>query len=429
MEISALGVQGWNKTPEWETLADSRKIQSNHPPLQGIKHVIHGCPIYDIPLKNPAEDEKTNTRSILAQNNFTNISLNTLGKQLDRVEKHIKANPLVTIDSTGTTKEMKPKSQKPIFKPFQVSKDGVKNIQQNKSEFVQAIQDQLSRIGTTNSSNTEHVVPDTPQSSNKITTLVNDSDDGSTSNQFRNKKPFVNHVDWQQPIQQVQQQQLQIIPAPDLGIVKPLAQSRFNASSIYDWNIDGMTEYNILSFLQQMTMAANAYKTQNGTQDKTIADLLIAGFSGQLKGWWDNYLADQQKEDILNSIKTDEEGLPILDEQGEPLQDAVATLILTISLNFIGDSSHLKDKNAELLSNLKCKQLSDFQWYKNTFLTRVMLREDSNQPFWKEKFLAGLPTLLGEKVRNKIKENCGKQIIPYSEFTYGQLVKITQQKV
>jgi ATP-dependent protease HslVU (ClpYQ) peptidase subunit len=43
-----------------------------------------------------------------------------------------------------------------------------------------------------------------------------------------------------------------------------------------------MSEYNILNTLQQMIMAANAYKTQTGTSDK-----VIAGFSGQLKGWWD----------------------------------------------------------------------------------------------------------------------------------------------
>jgi hypothetical protein len=42
-----------------------------------------------------------------------------------------------------------------------------------------------------------------------------------------------------------------------------------------------------------------------------------------------------------------------------------------------------------------------------------MLREDSNQPFWKEKFLAGLPILLGEKVRNKIKETFTTKTIPY----------------
>jgi len=29
-----------------------------------------------------------------------------------------------------------------------------------------------------------------------------------------------------------------------------------------------------------MTIAANAYKTQTGTPDKAIAELLIAGFSG-----------------------------------------------------------------------------------------------------------------------------------------------------
>jgi hypothetical protein len=51
-----------------------------------------------------------------------------------------------------------------------------------------------------------------------------------------------------------------------------------------------MSEYNILNTLQQMTMTANAYKTQTGTLDKAIVELLIAGFSGQLKGWWDYHL-------------------------------------------------------------------------------------------------------------------------------------------
>jgi hypothetical protein len=46
-----------------------------------------------------------------------------------------------------------------------------------------------------------------------------------------------------------------------------------------------MSEYNILNTLQQMTMAANAYKTHTGTPDKAIVELLITGFSGQLKGW------------------------------------------------------------------------------------------------------------------------------------------------
>ena len=53
-----------------------------------------------------------------------------------------------------------------------------------------------------------------------------------------------------------------------------------------------MSEYNILNTLQQMTMAANAYKTQTGTLDKVIVELLIASFSGQLKGCWDYHLTE-----------------------------------------------------------------------------------------------------------------------------------------
>jgi len=147
-----------------------------------------------------------------------------------------------------------------------------------------------------------------------------------------------------------------------------------------------------------MIMATNAYKTQIETLDKAIVELLIAGFSSQFKGWWDYYLTETDHLHIINSIQTYEDQSPILDPSRNTIQDVVSTLILTISLYFVGNPSHLKDKNAELLSNLRCKKLNDFQWYKNTFLTRVMLREDSNRHFWKEKFLTGLPILLEEKV-------------------------------
>ena len=58
-----------------------------------------------------------------------------------------------------------------------------------------------------------------------------------------------------------------------------LNQHKYNTSSLYEWNIDGMSEYNFLNTLQQITMATKAYKTQTGTPDKAIAELLIANFS------------------------------------------------------------------------------------------------------------------------------------------------------
>ncbi|ESQ47423.1 hypothetical protein EUTSA_v10028167mg [Eutrema salsugineum] len=173
-------------------------------------------------------------------------------------------------------------------------------------------------------------------------------------------------------------------------------------------------------YKHKMTMTANAYRTQVGNEDRTVAEDNVPIL--------DNYLNNQQRSQILDAVKTDEDNVPILDNFGNSQQDAVATLIIAITLHFIGDPSVLRDKNAELLSNLKCKRLSDFQWYKNTFLTRVLLRQDSNQPFWKEKFFAGLPTLLGEKVRNKIRDSTGTQIIEYDDFTCGELISIVQQE-
>ncbi|KAH9734495.1 hypothetical protein KPL71_017395 [Citrus sinensis] len=271
------------------------------------------------------------------------------------------------------------------------------------------------------------IAPDTPQFS-KIGVLEQDQMSIASSDieAFKDDEPptsKANKIHWELALPTVK-------TPPDLAIdnrPSALNQSRYNASSVYEWNIDGMSEYNILGLLQQMTMAANAYKTQAGTSDRAISEILIAGFTGQLKGWWDHLLTNQQQLDILNSIQVNENGAPILDEFNNPTQDAVATLILTISLHFIGDPSHLRDKNAELLHNLRCRKLSEFQSYKTSFFTRLFLRDNANHITWKEKFLAGLPTLLGEKVRNSIKALYDNRI-PYDEPTYGELVSFVNKE-
>ncbi|ESQ30737.1 hypothetical protein EUTSA_v10012334mg, partial [Eutrema salsugineum] len=372
------------------------------PPQQGIKLELLGTPIEAIPFKRPQDDDKTNIKNIIVQNNFSSTNLGTIGKQLDRIKKSIQNQPITSMDSTSEKKTKKTHIQNfPNFKLY-------------------ALQSQLSKIGIAeNSTPQESDIPDTPTSKAQINTLANESYCSESSEQ--NSTPEINRLGREN------HQDHQIISAPDLGQIQTIEQSRFNSSSVYDWNIDGISEYNILNFLHKMTMAANAYRTQVENEDRTVAELLIAGFSGQLKGWWDNYLNNQQRSETLDAVKTDEDNVPILDNFGNPQQDAVATLVIAITLHFIGDPSVLRDKKAELLSNLKCKRLSDFQWYKNTFLTRVLLRQDSNQPFGKEKFLAGLPTLLREKVRNKIRYSTGTQIVDYDDFTYGELISIVQQ--
>ncbi|KAH9792314.1 hypothetical protein KPL71_004069 [Citrus sinensis] len=420
------------KIPEWKLLDSDRTIESEHPPLRSVT-IDHGEPPVQIrasPYKIPKpNDSEANLSSIIQQNNFCNTNLNTIGKQLTRIENQFQQS---TISVSPSLKPIPSKSyydrklKEPIFKPFQVSKTSQRLVHESKSDFAKAIREQLDRIEAASSSSSKiQIAPDTPQSS-KIGVLEQDQVSIASSDleAFTEEPvPKANKIHWELALPTSKS-------PPDLTIdnrPSALNQARYNASSVYEWNIDGMSEYNILGLLQQMTMAANAYKTQSGTSDKAIAEILIAGFTGQLKGWWDHILTKLQQLDIFNAIQIDENGAPILDEFNNPIQDAVATLILTISLHFIGDPSHLRDNNAELLHNLRCRKLSEFQDYKTTFFTRLFLRDDVNHVTWKEKFLAGLPTLLGEKVRNSIKALYDNRV-PYDELTYGELVSFVNKE-
>ena len=182
-----------------------------------------------------------------------------------------------------------------------------------------------------------------------------------------------------------------------------------------------------MNTLQHMTMVATAYQTSHECSEETIIDILVAGFSGQLKGWWDNYLTNEEKSKIYSAVKTDLNGKVITNDDDKEIPDGVNTLIFTIAQHFIGDPSLWKDRSAELLSNLNCRTLADFRWYRDTFLTRVYTREDSQQPFWKEKFLAGLPRSLGDKVRDKIRSQSANGDIPYENLSYGQLISYVQK--
>jgi hypothetical protein len=66
---------------------------------------------------------------------------------------------------------------------------------------------------------------------------------------------------------------------------KPIIiQNEYNFNSIYELNIDGLVEYQIISLLQQKTMVSNAYKTQTSICDIDISELLVADFTCHLKG-------------------------------------------------------------------------------------------------------------------------------------------------
>ncbi|QHN93462.1 uncharacterized protein DS421_17g592880 [Arachis hypogaea] len=66
------------------------------------------------------------------------------------------------------------------------------------------------------------------------------------------------------------------VSAPDLALEeRELGFVSFNANNVYEWNIDGKTEYNIMSMLQHMTMVGTAYQAAHETSEEEIAKLLF----------------------------------------------------------------------------------------------------------------------------------------------------------
>ena len=165
-------------------------------------------------------------------------------------------------------------------------------------------------------------------------------------------------------------------------------------------------------------MVANNYVNE-GRSHTEVIELLALGFTGKLLQWWNNCLTEESKEDIKH-VQKDEEGLPIFDEsRGKGVPNGVNTLIYMIMKHFVGKPNNITSRIYDQLSNLGYKNLGEYRWYEDVLTTRVMHRSDCNSPFWKEKFINGLPTLFGEKVKETLASPLG--VIDYDNLTYGDI--------
>ena len=84
-------------------------------------------------------------------------------------------------------------------------------------------------------------------------------------------------------------------------------------------------------------MVSTAYKLNNRLPYHVVTQTIVAGFTSQLKGWWDNYLTFDDRNSILKAYRINESNEVVKDEDGQDIEDAVATLIYSISKHFIGD--------------------------------------------------------------------------------------------
>ncbi|KAG2716679.1 hypothetical protein I3760_03G138700 [Carya illinoinensis] len=214
---------------------------------------------------------------------------------------------------------------------------------------------------------------------------------------------------------------------PDLQFEEKIfqSQSSYSADKTYEWNIDGMFEQEILNTMSKMSLVANAY-INNNIREPDIVVILTTGFIGMIRNWWDKHLFPETREAIQHAVKKDDYGLPVFDPSinSTPF-DGVNTLIYTIIKHFIGTPSNITNRVSDYLNNLRCRQMSDYRWYQDVFTSRVMLRDDNQKPYWKEKFIDGLPHLFALKVKDELTDTLG--FLNYDNFTYGDIFSVIKK--
>jgi len=187
----ACPVTSRSKTHVWN-LTSGPTVESEHPPLRNIQITHNNQTVEAAPYKLSTNDTLANTKHIINQNNFTNTNLNTLGKQLTRLEKQIQRT---ATSSVGIKTSTDFKLKNPVFKPYQFTKTSQTQIQENQTDFLKAIKTHLQHLDSSSLT-----VPDTPQipnpstSTNQVNTLQNSPQESSDEDTSPNQPLTLNRL-------------------------------------------------------------------------------------------------------------------------------------------------------------------------------------------------------------------------------------------
>ncbi|KAG5572427.1 hypothetical protein H5410_062193 [Solanum commersonii] len=166
---------------------------------------------------------------------------------------------------------------------------------------------------------------------------------------------------------------------------------------VHFFNLDGLTDRKLTILFHRMLMYATIYKSVRNT-NRNICKMIIVGFTGQLRGWWDNYMSVEAKSVVINAT-SDAEGVDNLRMAlVKNREDTVYTLVLTILEHFNGRFTNQYEIVRSLLNGLRCRHLGEFRWYKDTYLSRVMELPENGLDHLKAKFIDDLPLLFAERL-------------------------------
>lgn len=125
----------------------------------------------------------------------------------------------------------------------------IENMNINKGKNINTIKESIE-------SNSEEFSIDKLRNSKRFTT-------GRTYHKTKNFYPKPSFLDTQ-----FEEERFQFTYQPDI---------------LYDWNLDGLTEWQVYNFLNEMGTAISTYKSISKT-DQEAAQMIILGFKGTLKG-------------------------------------------------------------------------------------------------------------------------------------------------
>jgi hypothetical protein len=344
---------------------DKTIVKSSHPPLGNIIIDCKGVTVKASPFKITDGIHPEN-KKITKQNNFVNQSLHFIGQQLDRIEEKI-----------PTSITSAPKIEKPLIAlPKKRKSFGLKTTSQKRLEKIDKLLSDL-KIGQASTSATNCTIQRKNNTSNFENTECSRD---STNFDIKILKENFGKIDLEPKLQRIFDKSKPVNltknwyskPTPlDLQFEERFFQSQFSVSvdKIYEWNIDGLSELELMNKMNHMSMVANAYDTNQNLSHLEIVDLLTTGFYRTLQNWWNKHLTEESREHIRKYFKQNENGLPIFDEtigRGEP--DGVNTLIYIIIKHFVGTPSNITSRISDYLNNLHCPTMFDNRWYQDIFL-------------------------------------------------------------
>ncbi|MCH91872.1 hypothetical protein A2U01_0012803 [Trifolium medium] len=223
--------------------------------------------------------------------------------------------------------------------------EGFKMTSKN-DEFVRILEEKLKQIRL-------NVISQDNDSSNSNISDTEDIDELAkifANTNVNNTEVMINPVYASKPVEKYYYKR----PSPQdlLCEEKEPYQNSYSGKTIYEWNIDGLNDKQIIDLVHRMLMYSTVCK-QQGNTDSGIASFIVTGFIGQLRGWWDYYLNEAQRNEILTHKKlvqpTCTSTPPVAIEQ----EDAVYTMCLCILQHFVGANVPIAEKLQTLLQNLR----------------------------------------------------------------------------